>query len=284
VIVLRAVVIGVLAAGAATLPWAYLISANVAHGSTLAWCVPIMATYLAMYWQLVVRDRRWPARWTRAIRESARANPVPADAWGVALFAGMFGLGAVVLLQGIMARLVTLPQQRDLDPSRYPLGTMLLWVVMASFVAGIAEETGFRGYLQRPIERRFGPAAAILITGVVFGAAHLSHPEVGIALLPYYVAVAAVYGGLAYLTDSTLPSMVLHTGGNLLGAFDLFTTGRAEWQVIPAPARLVWQSGIDAAFVGAVAAFAVVSAIATGGYVMLASTMRAARRAPMTGD
>jgi hypothetical protein len=35
---------------------------------------------------------------------------------------------------------------------------------------------------------------------------------------------------LAYLTDSTLPSMVLHAGGNIFSAFDLFTRGRSEWQ------------------------------------------------------
>jgi hypothetical protein len=39
-----------------------------------------------------------------------------------------------------------------------------------------------------------------------------------------------VYGMLVYLTDSTLPSMVLHAGGNIFSAFDLFTRGRSEWQ------------------------------------------------------
>ena len=39
--------------------------------------------------------------------------------------------------------------------------------------------------------------------------------------MPYYLAVAAVYGALAYFTNSILPSLVLHAGGNVLGAFDL---------------------------------------------------------------
>lgn len=67
--------------------------------------------------------------------------------------------------------------------------------------------------MQQPIERRHGPVAAILITGIVFGLAHFTHPEVTLILLPYFVAVAAVYGALAYLTNSILPSLVLHTVG-----------------------------------------------------------------------
>ena len=111
------------------------------------------------------------------------------------------------------------------------------------------EETSFRGYLQRPIERRFGPVVAILISGSVFGFVHFTHPEVGLVLLPYYVAVAAVYGALAYLTDSVFPSMVLHAGGNMFSALDLFTRGRSEWQLSPEASLSfgkrgpIWRSG-----------------------------------------
>lgn len=93
---------------------------------------------------------------------------------------------------------------------------------MGSIVAGVVEEAAFRGYLQGTIERRHGPVIAILVTGSIFGFAHFTHPEVTLVLLPYYLAVAAVYGALAYLTNSILPSLVLHAGGNMLSAFDLF--------------------------------------------------------------
>src|SRR5206468_993140 len=87
-----------------------------------------------------------------------------------------------------------------------------------ALVAGVAEEAGFRGYMQGPMERRYGPVAAILITGMVFGFAHFTHAEVTIAWLPFYVSVAAVYGALAYFTNSIFPSLVLHAGGNLLSS------------------------------------------------------------------
>jgi membrane protease YdiL (CAAX protease family) len=273
----RAVLTGVTAASAGTLPWAFLVSANTKHRPDLPWAVPIMAAYLLLYWRFAVRGGGWPQSTAEARRTNARANAVDGDAWGPALLAGMFGLGSILLLQGVMSRLVVLPQQRDLDISKYPVLTVLLWVVMSAVVAGVVEETSFRGYLQRPIERRCGPVVAILVSGSLFGFAHFTHPEVGLVLLPYYLAVAAVYGTLAYLTDSTFPSMILHAGGNMFSAFDFFTRGRSEWQPTTTATPLVWQTGVDAAFVGSVAALVVVGAMTVLAYVGLASATRGTR-------
>jgi membrane protease YdiL (CAAX protease family) len=198
----------------------------------------------------------------------------------MALFAGILGLVAVLLLQGVMSRLVTLPQQRDLDASKFPFVTVLLWVLMGSLVAGVVEEVAFRGYMQRPIERRHGPVIAILVTGCLFGFLHFTHPEVTLVLLPYYLAVAAVYGALAYLTDSILPSMVLHAGGNVFSAFDLSARGRSEWQASSSPKPLIWETGADASFWISL----VVALIAGGAAVWAYATLaRVARNAPARG-
>ena len=276
-VVVRAVLTGVAAGAAGTLPWAGLVSANMKHGSVVPWAVPIMAAFLLLYWRYAARGWGWPQSTAGARRANARANALHGDAWGAALFAGMLGLVSILLLQGVMSRLVVLPQQRDLDVSQYPALTVLLWVVMSAVVAGVVEETSFRGYLQRPIERRFGPVVAILISGSVFGFVHFTHPEVGLVLLPYYVAVAAVYGALAYLTDSIFPSMVLHAGGNMFSALDLFTRGRSEWQLSTTPRPLVWQSGPDAAFLGNLAALLVVGTLTVFAYAALARATREAR-------
>jgi membrane protease YdiL (CAAX protease family) len=42
-----------------------------------------------------------------------------------------------------------------------------------ALLAGIIEESAFRGYMQGPIERRYGLVVAILITGTMFAIAHL---------------------------------------------------------------------------------------------------------------
>ena len=236
-----------------------------------------MALYLWFYWRYLVRGWGWPGSTAEIRRTDSRANRVADDAWGLALLAGMLGLASVLLLQGLWGRLVAVPQQRDIDISRYPAVTVFLWIVMSAVVAGIVEETSFRGYLQRPIERRHGPVLAILLTGVLFGFAHFGHPEVGLVLLPFYLSVAAVYGALAYLTDSTVPSMILHAGGNMFSAFDLLTRGRSEWQLTPEPTHLIWETGPDPAFWGNLMALVIIGALAVWAYSLLAATTRAAR-------
>ena len=273
----RAVLIGLAVAATGTVPWTALVSANSRHYSTLPWAVPLMAMYLWVYWRYFVRGTGWPRSTADTRRVSARANPLPPDAWGPALLAGMLGLAGVLLLQGVLSRLVALPQQQDLDVTRYPAFTVLMWVLMSAVVVGVVEETSFRGYLQRPVERRHGPVIAILLSGSLFGAAHFTHPEASIVLVPFYVAAAAVYGALAYFTDSTLPGMVLHAGGNMLSAFDLFTRGRSEWQLSVEPQPLIWETGADAAFWGNVAALLIVATLTVWAYASLARVTRTAR-------
>src|SRR5262245_10413912 len=77
------------------------------------------------------------------------------------------------------------PRRRRLSAGM-PFVTLFLLLVMASVVAGVVEETAFRGYMQLPIERRHGPVAAILLNGVVFGFAHMAHHPAGVfVMLPY---------------------------------------------------------------------------------------------------
>jgi membrane protease YdiL (CAAX protease family) len=275
-VLVQAIIIGLGMGAAGTIPWAMLVSANIRYGAWLPWATLVMSGYLWLFWRYA-RGAGWPQSTAGVRRMNSRANPLPDLAWGPALLAGMLGLVSVLLLQGVMGRLVVLPQQQDLDISRYPFATVLAWLAMSAVVAGIVEEMSFRGYLQRPIERRHGPVVAILVTGSLFGFAHFTHPEVGLVLLPFYLAVAAVYGMLAYLTDSTLPSIALHMGGNMFSALDFFGRGRSEWQLTTAPAPLIWQTGFDVAFFANLAALFIVGALAVWAYVGLANVMREAR-------
>jgi membrane protease YdiL (CAAX protease family) len=234
--------------GLGTLAWARLVGANLKYLPTLPWATPAMACILVAWWLYFAKGRGWPAATAEARRRCGRANPVPEHLWGAAFGAGALGLLTTLLLQGVLGRLVVLPHQRELDPSQYPVLTVFAWVVMSAAVSGVVEETAFRGYIQGGIERRHGIAPAILVTGSLFGLVHFSHPEVGLVLLPYYLAVATVYGLLAAATNSTYPSMVLHAGGNVFSAFSLFTQGRSEWQLTAAPQPTIWQTGADGSF------------------------------------
>jgi len=256
----RAVAAGLAVGLLGTLAWASLVEANIRYWPTVPWATPAMACILIAWWLYFAKGLGWPNATAEARRRSARANRVREELWGPALGAGALGLFTTLLLQGVLARLVTLPQQRDLDPSQYPVLTVVAWVVMSAVVAGVVEETAFRGYVQGGIERRHGLTTAILVTGGLFGLSHFTHPEVGLVLLPFYLMVAAVYGLLAAATDSTYPSMVLHAGGNIFSALGFFTQGKSEWQLTAVPAPTIWQAGIDGSFLANLAMLVVAGA------------------------
>jgi membrane protease YdiL (CAAX protease family) len=271
------VTIGLAVGWSGSLTWSRLVVANTRYLSSVPWASVVMAPILVAWWLYFARGRGWPSATAAARRLSARANRVPDELWGPAIGAGVLGLLATLLLQGVLARLVILPQQQDLDPSLYPMFTVFAWLVMSALVSGVVEETAFRGYLQGGIERRHGLAIAILVTGTLFGLSHFSHPEVGLTLLPYYLAVAAVYGLLAAATNSIYPGMVLHAGGNLYSAFGFFMQGRSEWQLMASAPPTIWQGGVDAAFLASVAVFIVVGGAAALAYRGLFRAARESR-------
>jgi membrane protease YdiL (CAAX protease family) len=171
-------------------------------------------------------------------------------------------------------RLVVLPPQQVPDISHVPGVTLFCFLLTGSAVAGIVEEAAFRGYMQRPIERRHGLIVAILVTGILFGFMHFAHPEVTLILMPYFIAVAAVYGALAWLTNSILPSMALHAGGNVLVGLGLVMGGRSEWQASARPEPLIWETGTDAQFWIACVFLLIVGGAAVGAFFALARVVR----------
>jgi len=274
--IVRAVLTGLAVAAAGTIPWALLSVANGRVLVALPWAVILAAGGLWLYWRYL-GGAGWPASTSARRRELRRANKLDDGAWGMALFAGMLGLMTILPLTGLMSRLVRLPAEAQSTkvPAGMPFGTLFILLVMASVVAGVVEETAFRGYMQLPIERRHGPVVAILVNGVVFGLAHFSHhPAAVVIMLPYYVVLTAIWGGLAYITNSTLPGMVLHVVGDVFSLTRLFTTGLPEWQTSSAPPPLVWESGPDAAFWGYLTALIVLGAATVWAYVALAELLK----------
>jgi membrane protease YdiL (CAAX protease family) len=288
-VIVRAVIAGfaVLAIGEA--PWggiaghAGLAGWNGRVWVGAPWALVPMALYLWLYWRYL-GGAGSPRTTAEARRTSLRANALSADVWGMSLLAGLLGLATLLPLSRVLGRLVTLPAEAEpiTAPAHMPFATMFLLLVMASIVAGVVEETAFRGYMQGPIERRYGPVVAILVTGVVFGLAHYNHhPAAALTMLPFYIAVAAVYGGIAYATNSILPAVVLHAAGDVFSLGRLWLTGQPEWQASASPATptLVWQTGVDFPFVRSVIVFGVLSAAAIWAYSALARTARAAPQA-----
>lgn len=273
----RAIGAGLAAGILGSLSWAGLVKANTLYLPVVPWATPAMACLLIAWWLYFARGRGWPGATAEARRRYARANRVPEELWGPALGAGVLGLLTILLIQGVLGRLVTLPQQREIDPSQFPVLSIVAWVVMSALVAGVVEETSFRGYIQGGLERHHGLTSAILVTGILFGLSHFTHPEVGLVLLPFYVSVAAVYGLLAAATNSIFPGMILHAAGNVFSAMSLFTQGRSEWELTARPLPTIWEAGIDGSFLANVGLLAAVGAATVLGYRGLFKVAAAAK-------
>ena len=256
-----------------TIPRNIFYTANLRYGAGVPWAVPLTAAYLWFFWRYLRGDGP-PDSTSTGRCLSLRANNISGRLWAWALLSGGLGIVALVLALNLANRLVTLPQQGVPDLTQVPRATMLALLIFAAPVAGVIEEAAFRGYMQRPIERRSGLVVAILITGTMFALAHLDFTPI---LWPYYVAVAAIYGTVTYLTDSILPAIVLHTGGNIYSNLDLWLHGQAEWQAGAAPGALIWQTGIDEPFRNSSIALLVVAAMMVWAYGQLSAAATAAR-------
>jgi membrane protease YdiL (CAAX protease family) len=278
-VLVRAPIAGLVVSGIGVTVWGGLGSfpglagLNLRYLPQVPWAFVPMALFLYVYLRYL-NGSWWPRRTSQARRVNLRANPLSADLWASSLFAGFIGLAALVPLSTIMGRLFALPSdaQQATIPAAMPPLTVFLLLVMSSLVAGVTEEAGFRGYMQGAIERRHGFLPALLVSGTAFGLAHFNHhAAVTLQMLPFYFAVSAIYGGLASATNSTLPGMALHAGGDLWSMTRQWATAQPYWQLSPAPASpLIWNTGIDAAFITSVASFLLLAGITTAAIIGVA--------------
>jgi membrane protease YdiL (CAAX protease family) len=117
-------------------------------------------------------------------------------------------------------------------------------IVMGSIVAAVCEETGFRGYMQTPLQKRYGPKTAIVATSILFTLIHLSHSW-ALPILPHIFGASVLLGLLAYRSGSLLPGIIGHA---ILDIFDYSfwwttITGRID-------RKTIFETGINLHFVG----------------------------------
>jgi membrane protease YdiL (CAAX protease family) len=93
---------------------------------------------------------------------------------------------------------------------KMPVLTALAILIMSSVVAGICEETGYRGYLQVPLERKFGPTVAIVISSIIFTLIHLSKTW-AYPILPHIFFASVMLGMLAFKSGSLIPGIIGHS-------------------------------------------------------------------------
>jgi hypothetical protein len=154
----------------------------------------------------------------------------------------------------ITFRLIEFPAEEmslGIDFSAFPPWMVWLYIILMASVAGITEEVGFRGYMQVPLEKRYGPKAAIVMVSILFMVLHINQAWAPFVLLHLFV-IGAAWGILAHASGSLLPSIISHILADIF-SFSYFWTdvaGTFKQQTIA-------ETGIDAHFIVWIFLFAI---------------------------
>jgi membrane protease YdiL (CAAX protease family) len=116
-------------------------------------------------------------------------------------------------------------------------------VVVSAASAGICEETGFRGYMQQPIEQRHGAPTAIVVSSVFFTLLHLTKSWALVGMVPVVFIAGVLLGFLAWSSGSLIPGIIGHVVMDI-GLFAYWWTGIAG----DFTARPITETGIDPFF------------------------------------
>src|ERR1700719_910848 len=205
---LRAIVSGLLIALVAVNIWPILL---VNLGVPVAAVVELIFLGLYLWWT----SGGGPPRRTRDFRQNAfRCSALSPQLWFWGIVGGIFFPVTVHAAIVLLFRFVPFPLaafRRGYDLSFIPsLPLKWLAVIVSAISAGVCEETGFRGYMQRPIEQRRGPAVAILISTVFFTLVHLSKAWSVAGMVPIVFGAGLLLGLLAWSSQSLIPAVIGH--------------------------------------------------------------------------
>ena len=266
---LRAIISGLLMA---------LIPANVWPLLLLNLGVPLAAVVEVAFLALYVwwASGGGPPRRTQAARATAfrRGIPTPTQ-WSWGLIAALFFAISIHASIVLLFRIVPYPMatfRQGYDFSFIP-SLPLKWiaVVVSATSAGICEETGFRGYMQRPLELRHGAPVAVLISSLFFTAVHLTKGWAMAGMVPIVFGAGVLLGLLAWSSGSLIFGMIGHVMMDI-GLFAYWWTGVAG----NFTAKPISETGVDQPFLIACAV------LATSLLIVLLSILKLRRKTPST--
>ena len=241
-VVIRAIVVGIAIGLIAANVWPALL---LSLGVPLATVGELLFLVVYVYWAA----GGGPPRRLRTVRaDSFRASCLSASQWCWGLIAAGAFAAAIHAAIVVLFRIVPFPAAAfhhgyDLSFIR---SQPLQWLacLISALSAGVCEETGFRGYMQRPIEERHGPAFAVAISSLFFMLVHLNKDWSLIGMVPIVFGAGVLLGWLAYASGTLVFPMIGHTMMDI-GLFSYW------WAQIAGtfPQRPISETGVDGAFV-----------------------------------
>ena len=259
-ILLRAILSGFLLTVSAANVWPLLL---LKLGAPLAGFVEVVFLGLFLWWT----SGGGPPRSAKTARATAfRSSTLSTGQWFWGLVGAFFFAATIHASIVLLFRLVPYPVavfREGYDLSFIP-SQLLRWVaiVISALSAGICEEIGFRGYMQRPIEQRHGALVAISISSLFFTALHLTQAWAIPGMIPIVFGAGVLLGLLAWTSGSLIPGIIGHVVMDI-GLFAYWWTGIAG----NFTARTISVTGVDGSFLVASASFVI-----SLGIVLLAMT------------
>jgi membrane protease YdiL (CAAX protease family) len=218
-----------------------------------------------------------PLTTRRARRAAFRRRPLTSSQWIWGTLAAISFAATIHAAMVLLFRFVPFPMdvfRRGYDFSFIPT-LSLKWIaaVVSAVSAGLCEETGFRGYMQQPIEHRHGPSVAIFISAVLFTLLHLTKSWALAGMVPIVFIAGVLLGLLAWSSGSLMPCIIGHIVMDI-GLFAYWWTGIAG----DFTARPISETGVDGPFLITCAVLG-----STFGMVLVAAR-RLQRQRPLTSQ
>lgn len=181
------------------------------------WSVVAMGGVLFLYWMYF--GGKWSPGSTKAFRRfQMRKINLKRSVWIWGLTAAFFLF--LFVNSGLVFTFRMVEFQPEIFKTARYLNDSPAWaawsvILMASLVAGICEEVGFRGYMQAPLEQKYGAVAGISITSFAFVVVHL-HQAWASGILVQIFVISFMVGYLAYATNSLLPGIIAHASFDII--------------------------------------------------------------------
>ncbi len=136
---------------------------------------------------------------------------------GVILAFGLAVLGGLLRIPEVDSPISKLLGSQD---------SAMVLVVFGVFIAPVAEELGFRGFLQPILVRTAGAAVGIGVTALLFGMLHWEQNSRSWAHVGIITLAGAAFGALRHFSGSTRTSILAHVAYNATLFLAYFAYGR----------------------------------------------------------